>query len=763
MSNDRFCRRLPVHIPLAMSLLAACGAWAQVPTQTVEVVGTSPLPGLGVDRDALPYSTLLLRRAQLDAMGGDTLVDAMARRWPGVQVNDIQGSPYQGDLTFRGFRASGLLGAAQGLSVYLDGVRINEPFGDVVNWDLLPEFALESVALVPGASPAFGLNTLGGALVATTADGRSRPGSRLESGFGSFGRKRLEATVGGATGSRHDGSSWFLGAGAFDETGWRDHSPGRIGSVMAKLEAGTALGQFSASALVARSRLVGNGLVPWVSFDDDEPGEREPDLGALRRSAVYTHPDLTRNRLTQWSLGWRRSLDGGALLEALAYQRKTRRSTINGDEAEEVEEGEEDLNASLNRTNTGQTARGVSVAVSGHHGPHQWQLGLAADRSRVSYEQTEQEGRFDASRGVTAGDEEAEFSAGVAGRSRSLGLYLTDTWRLASGTHLTAALRWNQVRVANRLTVVDDDTDEVESHEEESFDYRSLNPALGIAHKLAGGPTVFANLARNSRAPTVIELGCADPEEPCRLPAGLQADPYLAPVRSTSFEAGLRLPATAGWGGSMALYRTDNRNDILFSSVSVNGQLGYFRNFDRTRHQGLDTELNWRGAVLDVGLGISLLDATYQAAGTLRIGERNVAVAPGTRIAGLPRRMLKASVDWRLAAGWSLGADLQAVSRRGSAGNEDGRFEDDEQERQDFSVPGHALVHVRASWRPAASRGLELAARVHNLFDRRSASFGALAQTLFDSRGAYSGQERSALFVAPGAPRSVQLTLRTKF
>ncbi|MFD2450841.1 hypothetical protein [Ideonella paludis] len=76
-------------------------------------------------------------------------------------VNDIQGSPFQGDLSFRGYRASGLLGAPQGLSVYLDGVRVNEPFGDVVNWDLIPEFSVDALSLVPGANPAFGLNSLG--------------------------------------------------------------------------------------------------------------------------------------------------------------------------------------------------------------------------------------------------------------------------------------------------------------------------------------------------------------------------------------------------------------------------------------------------------------------------------------------------------------------------------------------------------------------------------------------------------------------------
>src|SRR6185436_1201416 len=109
-----------------------------------------------VDRDLLPYGTQLMKRGSIDESQSLNLNEFLNRRVVGVQVNDIQGSPFQGDLTYRGFRASPVLGAGQGLSVYLDGVRINEPFGDVVNFDLIPEFAVETISLVPGANPAFG-------------------------------------------------------------------------------------------------------------------------------------------------------------------------------------------------------------------------------------------------------------------------------------------------------------------------------------------------------------------------------------------------------------------------------------------------------------------------------------------------------------------------------------------------------------------------------------------------------------------------------
>ena len=111
------------------------------------------MPGQGIDRNLLPYDTQVMRRGQLDAASADNITDFLSRRLPGLQVNDIQGSPFQADLTFRGFRASGLIGASQGLSVYLDGVRINEPFGDVVNWDLIPEFSIAVAHAGAGREP----------------------------------------------------------------------------------------------------------------------------------------------------------------------------------------------------------------------------------------------------------------------------------------------------------------------------------------------------------------------------------------------------------------------------------------------------------------------------------------------------------------------------------------------------------------------------------------------------------------------------------
>ncbi len=753
-----------------LSFGAGASAQSQVPqselqhseVQQVEVVGTSPLPGQGIDRDLLPYSTQVVRRSALDQAQAEHLTDYMARRMPGMQVNDIQGSPFQSDLTFRGYRASGLLGASQGLSVYLDGVRINEPFGDVVNWDMLPEFALDSVSIVPGANPAFGLNTLGGAISFTTASGLSAPGVRAELGFGGHGRKQAEIGYGHAS---DDGWHQFIGASAFAERGWRDQSAGRLSQVFAKLGHSEGDDAWSVSVLGGRSTLIGNSLLPAFTIEATDEGiTRVPDLYASRRAAVYTYPDPTTNRLGQITVNVDHHADARADLSLLAYVRNFRRDTSSGDTADVVPASSADStapNAALNATQTRQSSWGGGANFSQHAGDHRWQLGATLDASQLRFRQTAQDGFFTSDRGVVAADAPAQPTVAVQGDTRLIGLYASDTWRLAAGTHLTATARYNHASVTNTLSTVQDGGSDLSARPRESFTYTSLNPALGLTHQLDEALTLFGNLARNTRVPTVIELGCADPLEPCRLPAGLQSDPHLNQVRSTSLEFGARWKPAPGQSFEFTAFRTDNRDDIVFGSVSTTSQLGYFQNFPRTRNQGFDAQWLGRFGSVTTQLAWSYLAATYQASGVLRAGERNVDVTPGLRMAGLPRQQLKIGADWQVQPDVSIGADMQALSSRVTQGNEDGRFDDNNPQHADLALPGYALLHLRASWR--VTSGVELLLRLNNVFDRRYETYAALGATVFTAEGSYTGEPREALFVAPGAPRSVFAGLRASF
>lgn len=269
--------------------------------------------------------------AELSRGRSNNLSDLLQRRFVGVDGNDVQGSAFQNDLTFHGFRASALPGASQGVSVYLDGVRFNEPFADIVSWDMLPEAAITAMTLMPGSNPLFGPNTLGGAVVLSTASGLTAPGVQGELSIGSGARKRLDAGYGVAGA---DGWHGFVAVTGFDENGWRAASEGRLGTVFGKVGRQGEQTDWSLSLLHGRSRLIGNGLLPDTRYTDEGP---EPGLYRADRRSVYTSPDLTRNRNTLLTVQLDHRFDADTALHALAYSRVGRRDTVNGDIGEDYE------------------------------------------------------------------------------------------------------------------------------------------------------------------------------------------------------------------------------------------------------------------------------------------------------------------------------------------------------------------------------------------------------------------------------------------
>lgn len=782
-------RRVPATaVALAVALLAANPAVAQQDSAApngdslllamlpeVQVVAAAPLPGIGIDRDVVPYTVQSVRGEELDGKRAGNLTEYLARYLTGVNVNDIQGSPFQSDLTYRGFRASSIPGVAQGLSVYLDGIRVNEPFGDVLSWDMIPEAALANVALVSGSNPAYGLNTLGGALALTTRSGLDSPGFTADLSYGSGQRKRADLTAG----VRSEGG-WhaFAATTLFRENGWRDHSGGHLGNIFVKAGREGESTSWDVSVLHGQSRLVGNGLVPGYRADGNV---MRPGLYEQNRRAIYTYPDQTRNQVTQIALNARHWFDDKTSAALLAYLRNSRRDTVNGDingeydaYAEDCEDGfnadgsprdsrcgvTRDQGAALhpavlNATHTRQRTVGVALSVSKETDSHRVNAGVSLDRSRLDYSQYEQLAGFTSDRGVVADPNEpnALFS-GVSGTSRNLGIYLSDTWALTPTTFLTASARWNHATVINTLRNSDGS-----EQPRESFTYRKLNPAIGITQKLGAGVSVFAGYAQNNRVPTVLELGCADPARPCRLPAGLQADPYLKQVVAHTYETGARWRPGKDTEVSGTFYRTDNHDDILFLRAP-NTQQGYFANFDRTRHQGFDLSAQHTMGSVTLRLGYSFLDATYQANGQLAVGERTIDIRPGMRIAGLPRHTLKLGVDWKAMPALTLGADLVAVSGSVTNGNEDGLRSDVQPggtpRYADWRTAGYATVNLRASYK--LDKRIEFYARVSNVFNRRYETYGQISNDLFPNGSLLRphdapGDNAAARFVAPGAPR----------
>jgi iron complex outermembrane recepter protein len=179
---------------IGSALLLSDGARAQTTPPTlppVEVVGTTPLIGSGLDRNLVPAQTNVLNQQDLRREGMPQLVRSLERKVGSVSSVSASGNPFQPTLFYRGFAALPLQGTPQGLAVYLNGMRFNQPFGDTVYWDLIPDVAIDSVNL-EGSNPVFGLNALGGSINVRLKNGFNFKGLEAAVAGGSFGHVQGE-------------------------------------------------------------------------------------------------------------------------------------------------------------------------------------------------------------------------------------------------------------------------------------------------------------------------------------------------------------------------------------------------------------------------------------------------------------------------------------------------------------------------------------------------------------------------------------------
>ena len=757
------------------------------------------------------------------------LADFLNRRFGSVHVNGLQGNRFQPDVQYRGYTASPLLGTPQGLSVYVDGVRLNQPFGDTVSWDLLPRSAIASLSLVPGSNPLFGLNTLGGALSLQTKDGRSHPGTSLQVRTGSHGLAETQVEHGG----RRQELDWFVTGVAFNESGWRDASPSRVGQIFGKLGWQSGDTDIKLTYAHADATLAGNGL-------------QEERLLQQSRSSVYTRPDLTASQSHLVNLAVSQGVNESVLLSGNAYWRKTSSDTFNADlndqsldqsvlqpsAAEQAalaragyagfpvagataantpfprwrcianvllnDEPGEKCNALINRTSTVQSSQGFSGQASLNSTwagfPNQGIVGAALDESRARFSQSSQLGYLAPDRsvialpafadgGATGGNVDgAPFDNRVDldARTRTASLFATDTLTPHPTLHFSVSGRHNRtsVRNADRLRVAGPTSLDGEHL------FQRLNPAAGVTYTPLRAFNAYLGYNEGSRAPSAIELGCANPLQPCRLPNSMAGDPPLRQVVTRTWETGVRgtLPDGSTWNAGV--FRAENTDDILFVAAPNRAQFGYFRNVGRTRREGL--ELGWSrksGALLTL-LNYGYVQATFQSTETLagsanssndaaQAGspglDGNIQVRPGDRLPLVPQQTLKGTASYAFTSAFSMDLNVVAVGRSFARGNENNADQPDGVRYLGSGrSPGYAVMNFGA--RQQVDRSLTLLAQVDNLFDRRYSSASLLGPAGFDASGNFMARPLPAMgaafpvvhstFQAPGAPRMAWVGMR---
>ncbi len=779
----------------------------------------TPLPGLSIDRGTSTTNIQSATGKEIAESKAINVTEFMNSELQSVSVNDYAGNPFQQDLNFRGFTASPSIGTPQGISVYLDGVRVNEAFGDVVNWNLIPMNAIQSLDLISGTNPLFGLNTLGGALAIRTKNGFTDHYLRAQMFGGAWGRQQVQVSNGYNNGT----IGFFSAYNHFEEDGWRKSSPSGLRQLfnVATMRLGRA--EINLSALNIDSELVGNGLLPIETA-------AIPSL----RDSVYTAPDSAKSNLRHYNLNIRWDVTDNASISLLAYRRYLDQNAV-GAEVYGNPAGRYGTDPAMNGvfdvSSLSQENMGGAIQLSMDLDKHQISAGITYDANRVKFQQTQQLGLIDENhvlRYVTPDYDTTFFDVpnsaldpvvrnNLRGGSHTSSLFATDTWSPTDNLHITYGARFNWTNVTNFLRAdrgadlnnlqgVNLKSTSLECKSttnpgarwicsEGDYNYFSFNPALGVAWEAKEDLTVYSNISRGSRAPTVIELGCAlDPEKDktpgstnyqsgCSIPTALTSDPYLKQVRSTAYEAGLR-GSNYGFDWNVGAFRTELKDDILFVPLGTKNR-GVFDNFGQTLRQGIEMGMKGTFGKSTLSLNYTWMRATFESPAIVINESHSANTAPttlqafvtiekGDQLPGMPNHIFQANWKYQFSDRFDTSLGMIAHSSAFVRGNESNDYAarpatNDastgvDRDPYDYvgigKTSGYAVLNLRANYK--FDHGITAFLKVDNLLDKDYATAGVLGRNQFTANGVY--QEDGAAwtnttFIGLGAPRALWVGL----
>jgi outer membrane receptor protein involved in Fe transport len=757
----------------------------------IVVIGNTPLPGLGLPMNQVPSNVQTATSQDLERQQATEVADYLNMNFSGVNVSESADNPFQLDIIYHGFTASPLLGTPEGLSVYVDGVRVNESFGDTVNWDLIPESAISTVSLISGSNPVFGLNTLGGALSVQTKSGHDDPGTELEAYGGSFGRHSFEAQTGGEVGA----FDYFLTAHYFGETGWRDLSPTRVWQGFGKVGWQTERSDVDLSYTYTDTSLFGNGAIPLSML-------------YYRREQSYT-PDFTQDLLHFVNLTGTQFLSEHWLLSGNVYYRHLITGSNNGsnnDNFLDEDYGGPPIDCSVEPTDrvslaycsnaANQVSRlvqrtaGGGVQLTDTQSLFGWKsqaiLGIDYSDAEDTFDQAFQYGSFAPNHtliyDVNPLNDETVIS--LSGSNKIFGAYVTDTVSPNSKLHFTVSARYNRNTEALGGYSIDTDAGDFGSGFDSSspltghHTFTRLNPAVGATFTPSNTLTWYANYNEASRAPTVVELGCSNPAQPCGLPNDFASDPDLKQVVARTFEIGVRgnLPdQSLTW--SADLFHTMNSDDLQFIATTTNS--GYFGNVGSTRRQGADLSLGGKYRGLKWRLSYSYVEATFQSSFVVSAesnssadADGNILVRPGDRMPLIPLHTGRLVLDYDFSERWNLGATLIVSSgsylhgdenNANMAGGTNGEGAVISPDGTGW-IPGYAALNLHGTYH--VTKSVELFARMANVLNREYATAGFLTSNTFNPNGTFRPDPDTYTnenAVSPAAPRAIWAGVRVRF
>jgi len=802
-------------------------------SSSINVLSPTPIGPANTSRDEIPVPVQGLTAKGLEDSNSLDLADLVNKRLTSVYVNENANNPYQPDINYRGYTASPLLGTPEGLSVYLDGVRQNQPFGDIVAWDLIPKVAIQEMALIPGSDPLYGLNTLGGAVSVQTKGGLTAPGGSLQLTGGKFGRRAGEGELGGAL---PKGFNYYLAGNLYREDGWRQFSPSEVRQSFVKLGWADKKTTVSLSGAYANNWMTGNGTSDFRFLRTDY-------------TSVNSIPDVTWDHSPSLTLSVTHAVSDNLTFSANAYYRYIRSSSSNGDfNDDSFGEDLYDLspddvaaltaagytnfpitgdansepfpfwlclaqvlqndsggvpsatcNGVITNTTDKQNSYGLSGLVTWTKKHNRLSIGAGWDRGTSTYRQLTQMGYLNTDNvsytlvpifrnGTTFDDNGDPVDSQVLlhGTVNTPSVYAADTISYGPWA-VTLSGRYNHTSLDNvdYLPI-----SAARGNLTSNNVFQRFNPAAGVTYKPSSFFNTYFSYSEASRAPTSIELGCADPNEPCNLPNALVSDPPLKQVVSRTFEAGIRSNEGRSLHWSANYFFGQNYNDLLFVASEQTG-FGYFLNFGKTRRDGLELEFSKDWRMWSVGGNYTFLNATYQTSQTIDGGSNstndsalagqpgidgNIHILPGDFIPQVPRNLFKLYGQYHPSSRLTVELNILAVGSSFARGNENNL---DRPDGVFFQGPGKSAGYGIGSLgvRYQANKYVQLFVQMNNLLDKHYSTGAQLGTTPFDNNDHFVAQPfgtpygddpdsvpiRSTSFQAPGTPFNVYGGLKFTF
>jgi iron complex outermembrane recepter protein len=723
-------------------------------TSLIEVVSPTPLLSLGIPLNQVPSNVQIGSAKEISQQGSLNLSDFLDSNLGSINTSGSVGNPYQNDVSYRGFNASPILGNPIGLSVYVDGVRFNEPFGDIVNWDLIPMNAISAINLMPGSNPLFGLNTLGGSLSVNTKNGIDFPGLKASLTGGSWGRRAFEFETGGV----EKNIDYFVAGNIFHEDGWRDHSSSDVRQLFSKVRWHGEKSNLDLSVALADNEMEGTQALPMSMMSVPEK--------------PYTYPDSIKNQMVMINLKGDHLISETKLLAGNVYYRRNQMKSFNSNaqfddncltgggsfatcHATNGTDSVGGIDAQNVSSKTIQNGYGGSIQLTllddvlSHK--NQATVGASADLSSIRFNQNGYGASLINFETVTKDPLDLQTQVVLKAKTYYYGIYGTNNYALNEQVNMTLSGRYNVAFIDMNGSNSDFTTDTISSLDG-NHRYSRFNPAVGLNYNPSSQLGFYGGYNEGMRAPTPIELACANKDIPCSLPTGFNSDPDLKKVVSKTWEGGVRgkLSDKIRWNASV--YQSDMTNDIQFITANVSGR-GYFDNVGDTRRRGVELGAQAKLERLTLLVNYGLVDATYQSSFTMNSVANSAAnageitVNKGNHMPGIARQTLKLRGMYDLTPSWNLGTNVILAT---------GQFAQGDQNNKDSNgkIPGYAVVNLDSRY--SVTNQWSIFAKVNNLFDKDYSTFGTLGQNIYSS-------DPNEQFRTPSAPRAGWLGITYSF